>query len=75
MTGGDSLEPDYKNKSETVFAVAIICLGFVAETMNVARVNPRPATVVVLSILAAVGVGSLVIGVAWHRRYKATSDR
>jgi len=69
------MEPDYKNKSQTAFAVSIICLGFVAETMTVARGNPRPATVVVLSILAAVGVGSVVVGVVWHRRYKSTSDR
>jgi len=69
------MEPDYKNKSQTAFAVSIICLGFVAETMTVARGNPRPATVVVLSILAAVGVGSVVIGSVWHRRCKEQSDR
>lgn len=69
------MEPDYKNKSQTAFAVSIICLGFVAETLNFARGNPLVATVVVLSILGAVGVGSAVLGVVWHRRYKARSVR
>jgi hypothetical protein len=69
------MEPDYKNKSQTAFAVSIICLGFVAETLNFARGNPRPGTVIVLSLLAAVGVGSVVMGVVWHRRYKAQSSK
>lgn len=63
--------PDYKNKSQTAFAAAIICLCFVAETLNFARGNPRKATVAVLSILAVIGVGSLVAGIVWHLRYKA----
>ncbi len=68
------MTPDYKNKSQTAFAISFICLCFVAETLNVARGNPRPAAIVVLSILAAVGVGSVVMGVVWHRRYKAQSS-
>lgn len=68
-------EPDYKNKSQTAFAVSIICLGFVAETLNVARGNPKTATVVVLSILAVIGVGSLVAGIIWHRHYKSQPPR
>ncbi|MES3035452.1 MAG: hypothetical protein V4813_15740 [Gemmatimonadota bacterium] len=67
------MTPDYKNKSQTAFAIAFICLCFVAETLNFARGNPRPGTIVVLSILAAVGIGSVVVGVVWHRRYKAQS--
>ncbi len=69
------MEPDYKNKSQTAFAVSIICLSFVAETLTVARGAPRPAAVVSLSILAAVGVASVVVGVVWHRRYKALSSK
>jgi hypothetical protein len=69
------MEPDYKNKSQTAFAISLICLCFVAETLTVARGAPRPAAVVVLSILAAVGLASLVVGVVWHRRYKASAER
>ena len=69
------MEPDYKNKSQTAFAVAFICLCFEAETLNVARGHPQPAAVIVLSILAAVGLGSVAVGVVWHRRYKGQSSR
>jgi hypothetical protein len=69
------MEPDYKNKSQTAFAVSFICLCFVAETLNFARGNPRPGTVVVLSLLAVVGIGAVVVGVVWHRRYKAAAAR
>jgi len=73
--GALPMSPDYKNKSQTAFAVAFICLCFVAETLNFARGNPRPGTVAVLSILAAAGIGSVVMGTVWHRRYKALSER
>ena len=64
------MEPDYKNKSQTYFAVAFICLSFLAETLNFARGNPLPATVVVLSILGVVGVYSVGAGIYYHRKAK-----
>lgn len=60
--------PDYKNKSQTAFAVAIICGVFVAETMQITRGHPEPASVVILVILGVVSVGALVAGIVWHRR-------
>lgn len=68
-------QPDWKNKSQTAFAIAFICLCFVAETLNFARGNPRPATVVVLSLLGVLGIGSVIAGVIWHRRHVASSGR
>ncbi len=65
------MTPDYKNKSQTAFGVAIICGGFVLETMQLTRGHPNPATVAVLSILLVTFVGSLVAGIVWHRRYRA----
>jgi hypothetical protein len=66
------MDPDYKNTSQTYFAVAFICLCFVAETLNFARGNPYPATKVVLSVLGVVGVYSVGAGIHYHR--KARSD-
>jgi hypothetical protein len=63
--------PDYKNKSQTAFGVAIICLAFVAETLNFTRHNPNAATITVLSILFAVFIGTTVAGIKWHLKYKA----
>jgi hypothetical protein len=63
--------PDYKNKSQTAFGVAIICLCFVAETLNFTRMHPNVATITVLSILFAVFIGTTVAGINWHRKYKA----
>lgn len=68
QVSGGVMEPDYKNRSQTAFAVSIICLCFVAETMNFARGNPEPAAIVVLALLAVVGVGSVVAGIVYHRR-------
>lgn len=67
--------PDYKNKSQTLFGVAIICGGFVLETAQITRGHPNRPTLVVLAILAAVFVWSVVVGVIYHRRYKAQSSR
>ncbi len=67
----DGMTPDYKNKSQTAFGVAIICFGFVFETLQFTRLQPNAATITVLSILFAPFVGMSVAGVVWHRRYKA----
>jgi hypothetical protein len=68
----DSDTPDYKNKSQTAFAVAIICGIFVAETMQLTRGHPEPASVVILSILGLVSIIALVVGIVWHRRIPAS---
>ncbi len=62
------MTPDYKNKSQTAFAVAFIALVFVAETMQLTRGHPEPAAAVILAVLGVVGIGALVVGVVWHRR-------
>jgi ABC-type spermidine/putrescine transport system permease subunit II len=67
----DGSMPDYKNKSQTAFGVAIICIGFVLETLQLTRLHPNAATIAVLSILFATFLGTTVAGVVWHRRYKA----
>jgi vacuolar-type H+-ATPase subunit I/STV1 len=68
---GADMTPDYKNKSQTMFGVAIICLGFVLETMQLVKGHPNAATAAILSLLFAVFIGTTVLGVVWHRRYKA----
>jgi hypothetical protein len=68
------MTPDYKNKSQTMFGIAIICLGFVLETLQVTRGHPQPATIVILSLLFAVFVGTGVVGIVWHRKYKALQN-
>jgi hypothetical protein len=68
------MTPDYKNKSQTAFAVTIICGGFVLETLQLTRGHPYPAAWVILGLLAVVSVGSLVAGVVWHRKWKATPE-
>jgi hypothetical protein len=65
------MNPDYKNKSQTAFGVAIICAGFVLETVQVTRGHPYPATKVILALLTIVFVGSLAAGIVWHRRWRA----
>ena len=65
------MTPDYKNKSQTAFGVAIICISFVFETLQFSRLKPNAATITVLSILFATFLGTAVAGVVWHRRYKA----
>ncbi|MDZ7632187.1 MAG: hypothetical protein U5K74_12795 [Gemmatimonadaceae bacterium] len=65
------MTPDYKNKSQTAFGVAIICAGFVLETWNFTRGNPNFATRTILGLLSAVFVGTIVVGIHWHRKYRA----
>ena len=67
------MTPDYKNKSQTMFGVAIICAGFVLETMQLTAGHPNLGTASVLTLLSVVFIGTLVTGVVWHRRYKAQS--
>ncbi|MCC7054482.1 MAG: hypothetical protein IT355_14530 [Gemmatimonadaceae bacterium] len=69
------MAPDYKNRSQTYFAVAFVCLCFVAETLNFARGNPYRATVVVLTLLGVLGVYSLGAGIYYHRKAKAQPRR
>ena len=54
--------------SQTAFAVTIICAVFIGETLQVTRLEPKPATVVILSVLGIVGVVSVGVGVHFHRR-------
>ncbi len=65
------MNPDHKNKSQTAFGVAIICAGFVLETIQVTRGHPLPASKVILALLAIVFVGSLTAGIVWHRKWRA----
>lgn len=62
------MSPDYKTKSQTAFGVAIICIGFVLETLQYTRLHPNAATIAMLSILSVTLVGTSVAGVVWHRR-------
>ena len=59
------------NTSQTAFAVAIICLVFVAETMQISRGHPQAAAAAILSVLAVVGVSAVVRGVYFYRRAKS----
>ena len=66
------MTPDYKNKSQTAFGVAIICAGFVLETWQLTRGDMRPATKVILAMLTLVWAGTVVAGVVWHRKHQET---
>ena len=67
------MTPDYKNKSQTMFGVAIICAGFVLETMQLTTGHPNLGTASVLTLLSLVFLGTTATGIVWHRRYKAQS--
>ncbi len=54
-------------KSQTAFAVTIICGLFIGETLQVTRLQPKPATVVILSLLGVIGVVSVGVGIHFHR--------
>lgn len=69
------MEPDYKNKSQTLFGVAIISGGFSLETLHVTRARHEAQTLVVHGIFFVVFVCSLVAGIVYHRRYKALTWR
>jgi hypothetical protein len=69
------MTPDYKTKSQTMFGVAIICLGFVLETLQVTRGHPATATAWILGALFVVFVGATVTGIVWHRRYTALREQ
>jgi hypothetical protein len=72
FTSGAGMTPDYKNKSQTAFGVAIICGGFVLETVQLTRGHPYPATKIILGILAVVFIGALLAGITWHRKWRAS---
>jgi hypothetical protein len=55
-------------KSQTAFAVTIICGLFIGETLQVTRLEPQPATAVILSLLGIVGVVSVGVGIHFYRR-------
>ncbi|MBC7844320.1 MAG: hypothetical protein H7099_18560 [Gemmatimonadaceae bacterium] len=65
------MTPDYKNKSQTMFGVAIICAGFVLETMQLTAGHPNLGTASVLTLLSLIFLGTTATGIVWHRRYKA----
>ncbi len=64
--------PDYKNKSETWLAVAIICLLFVAETSTTTRFqynNPTKVMMVLLGLTFAVSIVQWVrFRVSWKQQ-------
>lgn len=68
------MTPDYKNKSQTAFGVAIICACFVLETWQFTRGNPNVATKSILALLTLVWVGTVIAGIVWHRKYQATRE-
>lgn len=64
------MTPDYKNKSETWLAVAIICLVFVAETSTTTRFNYNNPTKVMMVLLGITAVVSIVQWVRFRSLWK-----
>lgn len=69
------MTPDYKNKSQTAFGVAIICAGFLLETRQITGGAFNQGTRIVLGAILLVFIYSLIGGIVWHRRYKAQPPR
>ena len=66
------MKRDYKIKSETWLAVAIICFVFVAETSTTTHFRYNNPTRVVLGILAVAFVVSIVQWIRFYRLFRAT---